>query len=103
MNPSPIPQPRTSPVLTSHQFTPCGQNQKKRKRSATKFFQRRECLPIRASREDPNVGKEVQDAISRLFRRVYRNNREVIVYANHRISPGTASEEMAAKLSWNED
>ncbi|MBW0532033.1 hypothetical protein O181_071748, partial [Austropuccinia psidii MF-1] len=59
--------------------------------------------PIQATREDTNMESENQDAVARLFRRVGRNSREVIMYANDRAIPGTASEEMAAKFSWYED
>ena len=44
-----------------------------------------------------------QDAVARLFTRVDRNSREVIMYANDRTIPGTASKQMAAKSLWYED
>ncbi|MBW0529801.1 hypothetical protein O181_069516 [Austropuccinia psidii MF-1] len=70
---------------------------------AAQVFQRSDRWPIRVTREDPNVASENQDALARLFRRVDRNSREVIMYANDRTIPGTASEEMPAKFSWYED
>ncbi|MBW0521913.1 hypothetical protein O181_061628 [Austropuccinia psidii MF-1] len=70
---------------------------------ATQVFQRRDCWPIQVTREDPNVASETQEAVARFFRRVDRNSREVIMYANYRTIPGTASEEMAAKSAWYED
>ncbi|MBW0578243.1 hypothetical protein O181_117958 [Austropuccinia psidii MF-1] len=70
---------------------------------ATQVFQRRDCWPIQITREDPNAVSEKQEAVARLFRRVDRNSREVIMYASNRIIPGTASEEMAAKFAWYED
>ncbi|MBW0571196.1 hypothetical protein O181_110911 [Austropuccinia psidii MF-1] len=70
---------------------------------AAQVFQRRDCWPIQVTREDPNAASENQDAVARLFRRVDRNSREVIMYANDRMIPGTASEEMAAKFAWYED
>ncbi|MBW0555002.1 hypothetical protein O181_094717 [Austropuccinia psidii MF-1] len=70
---------------------------------AAQVFQRRDCWPIRVTREDPNAASENKDAVARLFRRVDRNSREVIMYANDRMIPGTTSEEMAAKFYWYED
>ncbi|MBW0566548.1 hypothetical protein O181_106263 [Austropuccinia psidii MF-1] len=55
------------------------------------------------TREDPNTASENQDAVAHLFKNVDRNSREVIMYANDRTIPGTASEEMAEKVSWYED
>ncbi|MBW0549261.1 hypothetical protein O181_088976 [Austropuccinia psidii MF-1] len=66
-------------------------------------FQSRDQWPIRVTREDPNTVSDNQDAVARLFRRVDRNSREVIMYANDRTIPGTASEEMVANFSWYED
>ncbi|MBW0535915.1 hypothetical protein O181_075630 [Austropuccinia psidii MF-1] len=70
---------------------------------AAQLFQRRDCWPIRVTREDPNVVSENQDSVARLFRRVDRNSREVIIYPNDRTIPGTSSKEMAAKFAWYED
>ncbi|MBW0540935.1 hypothetical protein O181_080650 [Austropuccinia psidii MF-1] len=70
---------------------------------AAQVFQRRDCWPIQITREDPNTASENQEAVARLFRRVDRNSREVIMYVNNRTILGTASEEMAAKFSWYED
>ncbi|MBW0517520.1 hypothetical protein O181_057235 [Austropuccinia psidii MF-1] len=70
---------------------------------ATQVFQRRDCWPIWVTREDPNAVSEKHEAVARLFRRVDSNSREVIMYANDRTIPGTASEEMAAKVAWYED
>ncbi|MBW0569438.1 hypothetical protein O181_109153 [Austropuccinia psidii MF-1] len=66
-------------------------------------FQHRDQWPIRITREDPNMENENKDAVARLFRRVERNSREVIMYANDRTLPGTASEKRAAKFCWYED
>ncbi|MBW0542706.1 hypothetical protein O181_082421 [Austropuccinia psidii MF-1] len=46
---------------------------------AAQVFQRQDQWPIRVTREDPNMESENQDAVARLFRRVYRNSREVIM------------------------
>ncbi|MBW0576639.1 hypothetical protein O181_116354 [Austropuccinia psidii MF-1] len=59
--------------------------------------------PIQVTIEDPNMANEGQDAVSRIFRGVDRNSREVIMYANDRTIPGTASEEMASKFAWWKD
>ncbi|MBW0564508.1 hypothetical protein O181_104223 [Austropuccinia psidii MF-1] len=70
---------------------------------AAQVLQRRDQWPIQITREDPNTANESQEAVAILCRRVDRNSREVIMYANDRTIPGTASEEMAAKDSWYED
>ncbi|MBW0550158.1 hypothetical protein O181_089873 [Austropuccinia psidii MF-1] len=70
---------------------------------AAQVFQRSNCWPILVTREDPNADSENQEAVARLFRRVDRNSREVIMYANDTTIPGTASEEMAEKFTWYED
>ncbi|MBW0490887.1 hypothetical protein O181_030602 [Austropuccinia psidii MF-1] len=105
MNSSPITQPRSSPVLTSHQLqTVARASQRRDDWSPLPFpdsqvFQNWEHWPIRVNREDPAVGNEGQDAVAKLFRKVDRNIREVIVYASDRMIPGTPSEGMAAKFS----
>ncbi|MBW0560002.1 hypothetical protein O181_099717 [Austropuccinia psidii MF-1] len=70
---------------------------------ATQVFQRRDCWPIKITREDPNTASENKEAVARLFRRVDRNSREVIMYANDRTILGTASEKVASKFAWYED
>ncbi|MBW0565106.1 hypothetical protein O181_104821 [Austropuccinia psidii MF-1] len=70
---------------------------------ASQVFQRRDHWPIQITREDPNAANENQEAMARLFRRVDRNIKEVIMYANDRTIPGTAEEEMAAKFAWYDD
>ncbi|MBW0587078.1 hypothetical protein O181_126793 [Austropuccinia psidii MF-1] len=70
---------------------------------ASQVFQRRDQWPIQVTREDPKTESDNQDAMARLFRRVDRNSREVIMYANNRTIPGTASEEIAEKFAWYED
>ncbi|MBW0481269.1 hypothetical protein O181_020984 [Austropuccinia psidii MF-1] len=109
VRPSPIQQSRASPIVTSQQLKPVSSSSRRREElsplpfSATQVFQRRDCWPIQVTREDPNIASESQDAMARLVRRVDRNSREVIMYANDTTIPGTASEEMAAKFSWYED
>ncbi|MBW0546949.1 hypothetical protein O181_086664, partial [Austropuccinia psidii MF-1] len=83
VRPSPIPQPRNSPMVTSQQPQPVANTSRRR--------------------EDPNTASENEDAVARLFRRVDRNSRDVIMYTNDRTIPGTASEEMAAEFAWYED
>ncbi|MBW0580185.1 hypothetical protein O181_119900 [Austropuccinia psidii MF-1] len=106
---SSVQQSRNSPITTSHQLQPVAISSRRRDGlsplpfPAAQVFQRRECWPIQVTREDPNTASENQDAVARLFRRVDRNSREVIMYANDRTNPGTASEEMAAKFAWYED
>ncbi|MBW0535477.1 hypothetical protein O181_075192 [Austropuccinia psidii MF-1] len=70
---------------------------------AAQVFQRWDQWPIQVTKEDPNTESENQDSVARLFRRVDRNSREVIMYANDRPITGTASEEMAARFAWYED
>ncbi|MBW0568631.1 hypothetical protein O181_108346 [Austropuccinia psidii MF-1] len=103
VRPSPVQKSRNSPITTSHQL-----QQKKRwivpfAVSCHSSFSKKERWPIRVTREDPNTASENQESVARLFRRVDRNSREVIMYANDRTIPGTASEEMAAKFAWYED
>ncbi|MBW0572937.1 hypothetical protein O181_112652, partial [Austropuccinia psidii MF-1] len=105
LRPSPVQQSRNSPITTSHQLQPVASPRRRRDGlsplpfPASQIFQRRECWPIRVTREDPNASSENQEAVAILFRRVDRNSREVIMYANDRTIPGTASEEMAEKPS----
>ncbi|MBW0553109.1 hypothetical protein O181_092824 [Austropuccinia psidii MF-1] len=109
LTPSPIQQPRNSPIITSQHLQPMASSRRRRDGfyplpfPAAQVFQRRDCWPIQATREDPNTANKHQEAVARLFRRVDRNSKEVIMYANDRIIPGTASEEMAAKFAWYED
>ncbi|MBW0525192.1 hypothetical protein O181_064907 [Austropuccinia psidii MF-1] len=109
VRPSPVQQSRNSPITTSHQLQPVASSSRRRDGlsplpfPAAQVFQRRERWPIWVTREGPNAASENQDAVARLFRRVDRNSREVIMYANDRTIPGTASEEMAANFAWYED
>ncbi|MBW0506333.1 hypothetical protein O181_046048 [Austropuccinia psidii MF-1] len=109
VRPSPSQQPRNSPILTSQQLQPVASSSRRRDGlsplpfPAAQVFQRRDCWPIRITREDPNMASENQEAVARLFRSVDRNSREVIMYANDRIIPGTASGEVAAKFAWYGD
>ncbi|MBW0581795.1 hypothetical protein O181_121510 [Austropuccinia psidii MF-1] len=90
---------------TSQQLQPMARSSRRRDGlsplpfPAAKVFQRRDRWPIQITREDPNAMSENQEAVARLFRRVDRNSRKVIIYANDRTIPGTASEEMAASFS----
>ncbi|MBW0484029.1 hypothetical protein O181_023744 [Austropuccinia psidii MF-1] len=108
VRPSPIPQPRNSPIVTSQHLQPVASSSRRREElsplpfPATQSFQKRDCWPIQVTREDPNTASENQDAVAMLFRRVDRNCREVIKYANDRTIPGTASEDFAANVSWYE-
>ncbi|MBW0557721.1 hypothetical protein O181_097436 [Austropuccinia psidii MF-1] len=105
---SPIQQPRNSPIATSQHLQPISSSSRRRDGfsplpfPSPQVFQRRDCWPIRVTREDPNAGSANQDAVAILFRRVDRDIREVIMYANDRTIPGTSSEEMAAKFAWYE-
>ncbi|MBW0463820.1 hypothetical protein O181_003535 [Austropuccinia psidii MF-1] len=107
--PSPIQQYRASPIVTSQKLQPEASSSRRREElsplpfPATQGFQQRDCWPIQVTREDPNTASENQDSVARLFRRVDRNIREVIMYSNERTIPGTASEEMATKSAWYED
>ncbi|MBW0471110.1 hypothetical protein O181_010825 [Austropuccinia psidii MF-1] len=68
----------------------------------SEVLQKRECWPVRATREDPNMVTEPQDAVARLFGRLDRNIREIIVYSNERMIPETSTEEMASNFGWHE-
>ncbi|MBW0524395.1 hypothetical protein O181_064110 [Austropuccinia psidii MF-1] len=109
VRPSPVQPSRISPMPTSNQLQPEASSSRRRDVlsplpfPAAQVFQRRDCWTIQVTTEDPNAASKNQDAVARLFRRVDRNSREVIMYANDRMIPGTASEEMAAKFAWYED
>ncbi|MBW0545838.1 hypothetical protein O181_085553 [Austropuccinia psidii MF-1] len=109
VRPSPSQQPRNLPITTSCQLQPVASSSRRRDVlsplpfPASPVFQRRDFWPIQITRENPNAESENQEAVARLFRKVDRNSRKVIMYANDRTIPGTASEEMAAKFSWYED
>ncbi|MBW0547299.1 hypothetical protein O181_087014 [Austropuccinia psidii MF-1] len=106
---SPIPQPRKSPMLTSKQLQHVASSRKRKEDKSTlpfpsvQVFQKREFWLIQVTREDANVENDGQDSLSRLFRKVQKNSRVVIVYLNDRMIPGTASKGMAAKFAWYED
>ncbi|MBW0483053.1 hypothetical protein O181_022768 [Austropuccinia psidii MF-1] len=104
VRPSPIPQPRNFPMVTFQQLQPVASSSRRREDQsplpfpASQVFQKRENWPICVTREDPNMASEGQDAMAKLFIRVDKNSRKVIMYADYRTIPGTASEKMAAKL-----
>ncbi|MBW0514896.1 hypothetical protein O181_054611 [Austropuccinia psidii MF-1] len=109
VRPSPIQKPRNSLITTSQQLQPMASSSRRRDGlsplpfPAAQVVQRRNRWPIQVTREDPNMVSENQEAVARLFRRVDENSREMIMYANDRTIPGTASEEMAEKFAWYED
>ncbi|MBW0467438.1 hypothetical protein O181_007153 [Austropuccinia psidii MF-1] len=109
VRPSPNQQPRNSPIATSQQLQAMASSSRRRDGlsplpfPAAQVFQRRDCWPIQITREDQNRASENQEAVARLFMRVDRNSREVIMYANDRIILGTASEDMAERFAWYED
>ncbi|MBW0532776.1 hypothetical protein O181_072491 [Austropuccinia psidii MF-1] len=96
-------------MVTSQQHQPVASTSRRREElsplpfPAAQVFQHQDQWPIQITREDPNMVSENQDAVARLFRRVDRDCREVIMYSNDRTIPGTASEETDAKFSWYED
>ncbi|MBW0533212.1 hypothetical protein O181_072927 [Austropuccinia psidii MF-1] len=106
VRPSPSHKPRNSPITTSQQLQPVASSSRRRDGLSplpfpvAQVFQRIDCWPIQITRENNNAASEKQEAVARFFRRVDRNSREVIMYANDRTIPGTASEEMAAKFAW---
>ncbi|MBW0490899.1 hypothetical protein O181_030614 [Austropuccinia psidii MF-1] len=109
VRPSPIQQPRSLPIVSSQQLQPVASTSRRREElsplpfPASQVFQHRDQWPIQVTRKDPNMASDNQEAVARLFRMVDRNSREVIMYANDKTIPGTASEEMAEKFSWYED
>ncbi|MBW0540693.1 hypothetical protein O181_080408 [Austropuccinia psidii MF-1] len=104
VRPSPIPQTRNSLMVTSQQLQPVANSRRRREGQLpllfpdTQSFHQRELWPIQVTREDPNISNNGHNALAQLFIRLYRDSREVITYANDRMIPGTASEEMAAKF-----
>ncbi|MBW0558059.1 hypothetical protein O181_097774 [Austropuccinia psidii MF-1] len=109
VRPSTIQQSRNSPIVNSQQVQPMASTSGRREElspllfPAAQVFQHRDQWPIQVTREDPNTASDNKDAVARLFRRVDKNSREVIIYAIDRTIPGTASEEMATKFAWYED
>ncbi|MBW0518362.1 hypothetical protein O181_058077 [Austropuccinia psidii MF-1] len=61
---SPVQQSRNSPITTSHQHQPVASSSRRKDGlsplpfPAAQAFQRRECWPIRVTREDPNAASE---------------------------------------------
>ncbi|MBW0531010.1 hypothetical protein O181_070725 [Austropuccinia psidii MF-1] len=108
IRPSPIHQSRNSPIVTSQRLQPVSSSSRRSEElspfpfPATQVFQKRDCCHLQVTREDPNMVSENQNSVARGFRRVDRNSREVIEYANDRAIPGTASEKMAAKFAFYE-
>ncbi|MBW0511477.1 hypothetical protein O181_051192 [Austropuccinia psidii MF-1] len=96
-------------MVTSQQLQPEASSSRRREDQyplpfpSTQVFQKREHWPIWVTREDKNMVSEGQEAVARLFRRVDRNSREVIMHVSEGTIPGIASEEMAAKFSWYVD
>ncbi|MBW0582488.1 hypothetical protein O181_122203 [Austropuccinia psidii MF-1] len=109
VRPSPSQKPRNSPITTSCKLQPVASSSRRRDGlsplpfPAAQVFQTRDCWPLQITRDDHNVASENQEAVARLFRRVARSGREVIMYANERTIWGTASEKMAEKFAWYED
>ncbi|MBW0506730.1 hypothetical protein O181_046445 [Austropuccinia psidii MF-1] len=105
LRPFPIEQPISSPIVTSKPLQPVARARRRiEERSpfpfpAAQVFQRRGQWPVSVNQEDSNMVNEGQDSVARLFRRVDSNSSEVIMYANDRMIPGTASEEIAAKFA----
>ncbi|MBW0566964.1 hypothetical protein O181_106679 [Austropuccinia psidii MF-1] len=97
------------PIVTSQQLQPVASSSRSGEElsplpfPAAQVFQQREHWPIRVTREDPNMASKNKDSVARLFKRVDGNTRELILYANDKDIPGTASEEMAEMFSWYED
>ncbi|MBW0482270.1 hypothetical protein O181_021985 [Austropuccinia psidii MF-1] len=69
----------------------------------TQVVQRREQWPVCVTQQYPNMVNEGKYSLAKLLRRVDRNSREIIMYANDRMIPGTASEEMGSKFVWYKD
>ncbi|MBW0528748.1 hypothetical protein O181_068463 [Austropuccinia psidii MF-1] len=70
VRPSPIQQPRNSPIITPQQLQPMASSSRRRHGlspllfPAPQVFQRRDCWPIRVTREDPNAASENQEAVA---------------------------------------
>ncbi|MBW0499380.1 hypothetical protein O181_039095 [Austropuccinia psidii MF-1] len=90
--PSLVSTVRPSPMVPSQQLQPVASSSRRIEDlsplpfPSAQVFQKKEHWPIWVTREDPNMENECQDSVARLFRR------EVIMYANYRTIPGTASE-----------
>ncbi|MBW0536034.1 hypothetical protein O181_075749 [Austropuccinia psidii MF-1] len=79
VRPSPILQPRNSPMVASQKPHPVASISRRREElspllfPAAQVFQCQHQSLIQVTREDPNTEIENQDAVARLFRRVDRN------------------------------
>ncbi|MBW0490520.1 hypothetical protein O181_030235 [Austropuccinia psidii MF-1] len=88
IKPSPIPQPRQSQVLTSHQTQPVARTSQRRDNWSplpfpdAQLFQTWEDWTIKVKREEQAVVNGGQYSLARSFRRVDRNSEELIVYSN---------------------
>ncbi|MBW0516543.1 hypothetical protein O181_056258 [Austropuccinia psidii MF-1] len=108
LRPSPIPQPRHCPMVTSQKLLPGASSRGRREESSpfpfpeSQVFHRREQWPVCVTQEDLNILNECKDSVTRLLRGADINGR-VIMYASDRMIPGTASEEIPAKFVWYED
>ncbi|MBW0510779.1 hypothetical protein O181_050494 [Austropuccinia psidii MF-1] len=73
VRPSPIPQPRNSPMIIYQQLQPVVSSSRRREDlsplpfPATQVFEQRECWPICVTREDQNMENEGQDAVVRFL------------------------------------
>ncbi|MBW0485887.1 hypothetical protein O181_025602 [Austropuccinia psidii MF-1] len=90
LRPSPITHPRPSAMITSHQLQPVINISIRNKDrlplpfTAAQVSHRIEYWPFRATREDSKVVDQGEYSVASLFRRIERNSREVIMYANDR-------------------
>ncbi|MBW0482028.1 hypothetical protein O181_021743 [Austropuccinia psidii MF-1] len=73
LRPSPIPQPRNSPMVTSHKLQPVASSSRRREDHfpllfpAAQVSHQRKHWPIQVTREDPSVENEGHDSVARLF------------------------------------
>ncbi|MBW0540436.1 hypothetical protein O181_080151 [Austropuccinia psidii MF-1] len=80
VGPSPIPQPRNSPMVISQQPQPVASTSRRREElspfpfPASPVFQHWDQWPIQATREYPNTESYNQDGVASLFRRVSKNS-----------------------------
>ncbi|MBW0472802.1 hypothetical protein O181_012517 [Austropuccinia psidii MF-1] len=108
MKQSPIPQPRKLLVLALQQLKPVVRNSRRRDYKSplpfpdTQVFHRRECWPIRVTREDQNVVIEGQDAVARFFGRADINRSKVMMYSDDSMITGASCEEISSKFAWYE-
>ncbi|MBW0580407.1 hypothetical protein O181_120122 [Austropuccinia psidii MF-1] len=107
IRPSLIPAVIPSPIVTSQQLQPVASSSRRREELfrflPLKSFNKGSFGPSELPEKSQIWWVKIKMLWPGFFRRVDRNSRELIEYANDRTIPGTASEEMDEIFAWYED